>query len=75
MVEQEDSQVTFRKNLARLLLRNALDLLQEPSRRVRNGLDGIVTSVDDQLNISLREPIDSLWPSIELAHASSSRRF
>ena len=44
---------TFSKNLACLLLRYALYLLQQSPRGVGHRLDSVVTAIDDQLDISL----------------------
>src|SRR3569833_2843121 len=45
----------FCYNLGSLLLRDTLDLLQDPSWRIGDGLDCVVAAIDDELDISLGE--------------------
>lgn len=51
---------TFSKNLARLDFRDSLDLLQESARGIGNRLDRVVATIDDQLDIALRDTVDPL---------------
>ena len=51
----------FCKDLGSLLLRNALHLLEGPSRGVGDGLDGLKAAVDNQLDITLRETRETLF--------------
>ena len=51
---------TFSKNLSSLYFRNALDLLEDPAWCISHGLDGVVASVDDLLNVALRDAIEAL---------------
>ena len=52
--------LTFCKNLASLLLRNALNLLQYPTWRVGDRLDSVEATIDDQLNVTLRKSTNTL---------------
>ena len=75
--------LTFCKDFGGFLLRNALDLLQSPSRGVGDGLDGLKAAVDDQLDITLCETRKTLfteyllttWQNIQLfSHGVLIRR-
>lgn len=51
---------TFCQNLASLLLGDTLDLLKNAARSVGDGLDGVETAIDDELDVALGEAGNSL---------------
>lgn len=52
---------TFYEDLVRLLLRDALDLLEISPRRVGHRLDGIVAAIYDELDVALGEAAETLY--------------
>lgn len=57
----EEAPLTFSENLACLLLRDSLDLLKHPSRRVGDRLYRVVPALHDQLNISFGQTTNALY--------------
>lgn len=52
--------LTFGQNLRRFLLRDTLDLLKCTASCICNRLDSVVASIDEKLNVTLRQPCDTL---------------
>ena len=46
---------TFCQDLGGLLFRDTLDLLENSAWRIGNRLDRVIASIDNQLDVSLRE--------------------
>lgn len=52
---------TFSKDLGGFLLRDTLDLLQDSTRGVGDGLHGVVAAINNKLNVALGQAGNSLY--------------
>lgn len=63
---------TFGQDLAGLLFRDTLDLLEDPARCVGNGLDSVETTVYNQLDVALGKAGNTLRATTD-EHGSRAR--